>query len=225
MPDEQQDAPAGPTRQIVPLKVFALALAGVVLAGGLGLTLGHLDATSAAPAPAVSPSTEGAVMSDTSSKRASAEFTNLCGGELADVAPSSSGLELAIAFPATASSTADRIRGVVRITNTSATRLTGDIWPGPAMALSRDGVVLWHTGGAHLGVARPLDLEPGESFAAPAVFVPVACTAEADSDDLGVVPDFAHVDPGVYQLSALVDFRSDSGVDLVAGPMTTITLD
>ena len=30
MPDEQQDAPAGPTRQIVPLKVFALALAGVV---------------------------------------------------------------------------------------------------------------------------------------------------------------------------------------------------
>ena len=225
MPDEQQDAPAGPTRQIVPLKVFALALAGVVLAGGLGLSLGHLDATSAAPAPAVSPSTEGAVMSETSSKRASAEFTNLCGGELADVAPSSSGLELAIAFPATASSTADRIRGVVRITNTSATRLTGDIWPGPAVTLSRDGLVLWHSGGTHLALAHPLDLAPGESLEAPAVFVPVVCTAEADPDDLGARPDFAHVNPGVYQLSALVDFRSDSGVDLVAGPMTTITLD
>ena len=164
-------------------------------------------------------------------KRAPADRLNLCTGTLTEVAPSFYGLRLDVAFPAQAPAGADPVDGTVRLTNTSATRVTGSTGATPAITLSQDGVVLWHSNGPTIMSLAVVDLEPGASMEYRASFTPVRCEVD---DDLG--PSFRDglraVPAGVYDLSAAIDFTADTSMlqpeipelDLVSGPLSQITI-
>ena len=226
VPDEKQEAGAAP---LVPITLFALVLIGVLVAGALGLALGAVDAQSAPregrpAALAVEVADADPASSLTTPKRVSAEWTNRCGQSLAEVGPSEADLELTVHFPGEAWASEERVRGMITITNTGTERLTGETWPGPALTLSRDDRVFWHTSGFHLTPTMIIDLAPGESFEYTTTFAPVDCSADPAYGDPESTVELPPVPRGDYELSALLDFHTASGLDLISGPVSTITL-
>ena len=165
----------------------------------------------------------------TAGKRASAERINRCGAPLAQVAPDASGLVFSVDFPATASATAARITGQVTMTNTGTERLTGSTAASPAITLSQDGTVLWHSNGPTVMMVTMIDLAPGASTTYAASFTPVRCTEE-DEQAESFRADLPSVGPGRYGVSAAIDFsRTDAAgtfvsTDLITGPVAPITL-
>lgn len=155
-------------------------------------------------------------------KRAPAEKTNFCTGTLAEVAPAASGLELTVDF-ADAAAGSDRVAGTVTLTNTGAAPVSGYTGSTPAITVSADGIVKWHSNGPTDGNQVVVDLAPGESLEYAASFEPVECGIEDDSaaefrDGLPALP------AGDYEVSALIDFMGDAPAELVSGPAETITL-
>jgi hypothetical protein len=215
-------------KQIAVGAISTLAVAGIVVVSLPALlpqqpAISTLSEGSGAAAPSAQ-AFDGA-------KRAPAEKTNLCAGPLADPAPSFYGLRLDVAFPASAPVGADPIQGTVRLTNTGAETVTGSTAASPAITLSQGGVVLWHSNGPASDLAVTVDLAPGQSMEYLASFTPVRCDVQDDQsesfrDDLPAVP------AGGYDLSAAIDFLPDAsmaqqstpGLDLVAGPLSPITL-
>jgi len=213
--------------------VFTLAIGGLAVASVQGM--GALQGTSTvAESQADSGSSAGSRSTDTGMspmesedsgaiKRAPAEKINLCGGALADVAPSATGLELVVNFD-DASATAASVEGTVTLTNTGDAAVSGYTGAGPTITLSQGGIVLWHSNGPSVMMARDVNLAPGESLEYTASFAPVVCGVEDDSSEFGFRDDLPSVEPGEYQLSAAIDFLSDVDADLVTGPLATITL-
>jgi hypothetical protein len=208
--------------------IFTLAIGGISIAGIQGLVGSQNTATGSAGAPALPQfgATDSSGQESTSGNkgidRAPAEKINLCGGSLAEVAPSQSGLVLAVQFP-DADAGSSSIEGTVTMTNTSDKTLTGYTAGSPAITLSRNGTVLWHSNDTTTMLAREVTLRPGASITYSATFSPVICSVEDDSgpsfrDNLPAAP------AGKYQLSAAIDFTSDSGADLVTGPLASVTL-
>ncbi len=164
-------------------------------------------------------------------KRAPADRINLCEAPLAEVAPSSLGLQVDVAFPPTASVGTDPVVGAVRLTNTGTQTVSGTTTTVPAITLSREGVVLWHSNGQLDTAERAVTLAPGESVEYEASFVPVRCTVEDDGAEQ-FRADLPPIPAGDYDLSAALDFLPDTpptdgstpGLDLVTGPRSTITL-
>lgn len=155
-------------------------------------------------------------------KRAPAEKTNFCTGTLAEVAPAASGLELTVDF-ADAAAGSDRVTGTVTLTNTGAAPVSGYTGSTPAITVSADGIVKWHSNGPTDLNQVTVDLAPGESLEYAASFEPVECGIEDDSaaefrDGLPALP------AGDYEVSALIDFMGDAPAELVSGPAETITL-
>ncbi len=164
-------------------------------------------------------------------KTAPAERLNLCAGTLAETAPSFYGLQLDVSFPTEAPVGTAPVNGTVRLTNTSSTRVTGYTNPVPAITLSQDGVVLWHSNGPMIMSLAIIDLQPGASMEYQSSFTPVRCEAPDDleasfRDALPAVP------AGKYDLSAAINFTADEStiqpgtpeLDLVTGPLVPITL-
>jgi hypothetical protein len=164
-------------------------------------------------------------------KRAPADRVNLCAGTLADVAPSFYGLQLDVSFPSQTPVGTGPVSGTVRLTNTSATPVLGSTSPTPAITLSRDGVVLWHSNGPTITSLAVVDLQPGASREYQASFTPVRCDVEDDleasfREGLPAVP------AGEYDLTAAIDFSADPTIqqmdtpelDLVTGPSSQITI-
>jgi hypothetical protein len=118
--------------------VFALAIGGLGVAGLQGLNSAQpssLAVGSAAsdapgsdsPRPEKAPSSDDSVTGASEGpgvKRAPADRINLCGGELAEVAPSSTGLTLTVDFPDVAAG-APSVAGTVTLTNTGSQPVTG----------------------------------------------------------------------------------------------------
>lgn len=154
--------------------------------------------------------------------RAPAEKLNLCGGTLADVAPSATGLVLTADFPDAASG-ATPVQGSVTMTNTGSARIAGYTAASPAVTLSRDGIVIWHSSGPMIALAAEIDLEPGASYVYPASFTPVVCGVEDDAAG-ELRADLPAAPAGQYQVSAAIDFIGSSPTELVTGPSSTITL-
>ncbi|MDJ0334642.1 hypothetical protein QMG83_05340 [Salinibacterium sp. G-O1] len=169
--------------------------------------------------------------SDSAIKRAPAERLNLCEGSLAEAAPSFYGLQLDVAFPAEAPAGTDPVMGTVRLTNTSSTRVMGYSNATPALTLSQDGVVLWHSNGPMIMSLAIIDLEPGASMEYQSSFTPVRCEV-ADDLEASFRDELPAVPAGEYDLSAAIDFTADSSMirpdtpelDLVGGPLSPITL-
>ena len=115
------------------------------------------------------------------------------------------------------------------MTNTSAEPVRGTTYTVPAVILSQDGIVVWHTNGAVDANAIVVDLEPGASMQYSAWFEPVRCTADDETFEAfpaGLPPAGA----GSYELSAAIDFAPDvptatTELDLVTGPRMPIVLE
>jgi len=206
---------------------FTLAVGGIGLVGvqSLAPTLTSTSSQSAESAtdsgtPLLAPA------QDESVKRAPADRINLCGGTLAEVAPSTTGLVLTPAFPAAlpaAESGAASVEGTVTLSNTGSESVSGYSSATPAITLSQNGVVLWHSNGPTIQMARDVVLAPGESIEYPASFTAVVCTvdddlAESFSTDLPAVP------AGEYQVSAAADVVIDGTAELVTGPQQTVRI-
>ena len=235
MPTQSQPTPAADRistpKKIVAGVVVTLALGGLVTASVLGIGSLTKPATSAASQsdantePAAVAPTDDLTAGGAGSKRAPAEKINLCTGTLADVAPSESGLELTVDFADTAKAGTEPIPGTVTLTNTGDKDLVGYTAAAPALTLSQDGVVLWHTNGAMIMMARDVTLAPGESLDYETSFTPVVCSVDDDLAELGFAEDLPAAAPGEYQLSAKIDFMGEFDADLISGPLSTITLE
>ena len=148
---------------------------------------------------------------------APAEKLNLCGGQLAEVAPSATGLVATTQFPDSAAGTS-AVEGVVTITNTGTAAVSGTTSAVPSVTLSQDGLVLWHSNGPIIAMVVEVALEPGESQTYQASFTPVRCEVE---DDLGESfrDGLPALEPGTYEVSAAIYLIDEDGApELITGP-------
>jgi hypothetical protein len=221
--------------------VSSLAVIGIVVPvsisiAGTHVTTAALDAGSAASAPAgpaageaIGGSDASGSLSGGSSKRAPADKINLCTGPLATPAPAEDGLVLTVA-PVEAAASARDIPVTVTLTNTGAQRVTGSVSPFPAVTLSRNGIVLWHSNGAVPSLAQEVDLAPGASTSFSTTFQPVVCGVRDDEQE-SFRDDLPAAGPGSYQLSAALDLTPATAdasgqiaAVLVSGPTSLVTL-
>jgi hypothetical protein len=221
----QQVAVGGATT----LAVAGIGVASVVGIRGIGSQTGSGSSSVAGSAGSPAKDSRGESATEAPSiQRAPADKLNLCGGTLADVSPNASGLVLTAHFAA-ADASADRVDGTVTLTNSGPDRITGSSPATPAITLSRDSKVLWHSNGPMIALAAVVDLAPGASMTYNASFVPVRCATEDET--AGSFPqNLPHVSPGTYQVSAAIDLTRDAadgsfaGLDLVTGPTADVTL-
>jgi len=207
------------------LAIGGLGVAGLQGLGGTAQTASDSTVSSAEQAPAGPDGVKGMMEgegTDAVIKRAPADRINLCGGPMAEVAPNELGLVLTVAFPDTAVGTAPVV-GTATLTNTGANPVAGYTAPSPAITLSRDGIVLWHSNGMMIQSIQDVSLAPGESLEFAASFTPVVCgveddTAEAFRTDLPPVP------AGDYHVSAAADVTVDGNAVLVTGPAETVRI-
>lgn len=154
---------------------------------------------------------------------APANKVNLCTGALAELAPATNGLVLTVG-PVDAAATDRDIPATVTLTNNGASAFTGSASPFPALTLSRDGIVLWHSNGAVPSLAAVIDLAPGASTSFSTTFEPLTCGV-ADDERTSFREDLPAVGAGTFGLSAVLDVSSNDGTSvLVSGPIATVEL-
>ncbi|HWR86623.1 MAG TPA: hypothetical protein VN200_11570 [Rhodoglobus sp.] len=153
---------------------------------------------------------------------APAEKVNGCQGAVAEVAPSPSGLELTLVLPPSVDP-GGTATGEAVLTNASAVAVAGTASAPPAVTLSKNGVVVWHSSGLRLEPV-PVQLAPGESVRLPVEFTAVECAPEHDG--LERLPaDLPPLPAGEYAVTALLDFTADDGlIGLVSGPAAAIAV-
>lgn len=210
-------------RQLAAGAVGVLALAGV---GVLAVNVSSLTQSTSTVAEQSTLSDE-APQEDSNEmapmKRLGADALNSCGEPVAYPEPSAYGLELTVEFPPTASSTSAGIDGTVTMTNTSGEAVSGLTAIGPTVTVSQEDVVVALGAPAEYATTM-VELQPGESVAYAASFVPVVCSTTGDATTAPALPS------GEYDLSAAVDFTPALGTidpplaDLVTGPRSQITL-
>ena len=209
-------------KQLAAGTMSALAVVGIVVLGVQTLPPQQSTVTLELGAPAEE-------SADSGLKRAPAEKLNLCESMLAELAPSRYGLQLDLAFPESAPATGATVSGLVRLTNTSASRVIGTTGVFPVITVSQDGIVLWHGNGATDAAAVVVDLAAGQSLEYAASFTPVRC-AEEDEALESFREGLPALAPGRYELSAVIDFSPDPqrsenpDLDLVTGARTSIDL-
>ncbi len=216
--------------------VSSLAVLGVVVPVSISVASSQTSTVaggSAASVPDAGKAPEAVQGGDASGggaiKRAPADKINLCTGTLATPAPAADGLVLTVQ-PVDAAASARDIPVTVTLTNTGLQTVTGSLSPFPALTLSRDGIVLWHSNGAVPSLAQQIDLAPGASTTFATTFEPVRCGV-ADDEQPSFRDDLPTVGAGSYQLSAALDVTPDApGPDgqisavLVTGPTSLVTL-
>ena len=155
-------------------------------------------------------------------ERAPADKINLCTGTVAEVAPSSSGLELTVDFPDAATGSSS-VEGTVTLTNNGTEPVVGYTAAGPAITVAQNGIVLWHSNGAMIAMAVDVNLAPGESLEYATSFQPVICGVEDDmAESFG--EKLPPLPSGTYEVSAAIDLIGESATELVTGPASTVTL-
>lgn len=154
---------------------------------------------------------------------APADKINFCGGALAELSPSDTGLVLTASF-ADALAGTESVTGTVTLTNTGTSRVTGTTTTTPAITLSQGGLVLWHSNGPTITSMVDVDLAPGGELQYPASFEPVRCGVEDDGAP-SFRPDLPAVPAGRYDVSAAIDLTVVDGTPvLVTGPLARVSL-
>ena len=227
------------------LAVVALAFPAIGAMGLIdrGVTVSASDTAGGSPegaaAPDVKSESDGDAptqfdepSADDGIRRAPADKLNLCTGALAEVAPAENGLVLTASFPEALAGSSS-VAGSVTMTNTGSERVTGTTGPSPAITLSQDGVVLWHSNGPQIMMISEVDLAPGATMTFPAAFSPVSCGVDDDSAE-SFGDDLPALGAGTYQVSAALDLNvensgvdavsSESGLVLVTGPTADVIL-
>lgn len=201
--------------------VSLLAIGGLVV-GGLQLGSGVSPASDAGGMALEGADASQLYSSADEMMKAPADKLNLCAGTVAEMADQGTGIVLSLDFPDAAAGSGS-VEGVVTMTNTSGRQWTGYTGAAPAITLSQDGVVLWHTNGPTIQLARDIDLAPGASIEYVASFEPVRCGVEDDAAE-SFRTSLPAVPAGEYQLSAAIDLVGENGTVLVSGPPQTVTL-
>jgi hypothetical protein len=220
-------------RVIVTAVVSSLAVAAIIVPVSLGLSgqfrtasSGSAASGSAASAPELSaPATDSglAPAAGGATQQAPAEKINLCGGTVAEIPPTPNGLVMTVE-PVTASAGDRDIPVTVTLTNSGTSPFQGSTSPFPALTLSRDGVVLWHSNGATPSLAETIDLAPGGTMTFSSSFQPLRC-AVSDDQLPSFGNDLPEVGPGSYRITAALEVSSATGgAELVSGPEATVTL-
>lgn len=137
-----------------------------------------------------------------------ADRVNLCGATIADIAPNRAGLTVVPEFAASPVGVSGT--GTVALTNTGPARLSGTVRGAPAIAIARDGIVLWHSTGGAAVQATAFDLGPGETLRLGVGFDPVLCTV---ADDGGAtLPDgLPSLPSGDYAVAVVLEVVIDGG--------------
>lgn len=162
-------------------------------------------------------------------RRAPASKLNLCGGNLAEVSPSVTGLVVVTDFADGAPADGSPVSGTVTMTNTGTERISGTTDATPAITLSQNGLVLWHSNGPMDAMLMIVDLAPGESLQYGASFTPVRCGIEDDSAE-AFRENLPALEAGTYDVSAAIDIMLDKPVsdypdiELVTGPLAPISI-
>lgn len=203
-------------KQLAFSAVSVLAIAGFA-------TLGIVTLPSLQPGPDVA--SESGVMatvpemssSDSASESGSKMFgtrqssTHRCGEPTEKVEPNSVGLVLSLEFPQVAPANGQPVTGTVVLTNAGTLRVRGTTAIQPIVAMSYDGITVWHSNSALDSRGVLVDLDPGQSFAYNAEFVPVKCGPEDDAAEQ-FRDNLPPLNPGLYQISAELDFIPDAAV-------------
>ncbi len=216
-------------RQLAAGGTLTLAIAGIGVAGVTGLRSMPMgasvsDATAESAPEAFSGEDAGDSADGGAIHAAPASKLNPCGGSIADTAPSI-GLVLETRFAPSAPADGQSVDGTVTLTNTGTERITGTTAATPAITLSQDGEVLWHSNGPMIMMVVEVDLAPGESLEYPASFTAVQCGVQDELSD-SFRDDLPALDEGSYEISAAIDFLAADGSPLptVTGPLAPITL-
>jgi hypothetical protein len=148
---------------------------------------------------------------------------NLCGSQVASVPSNSSGLVLAAHFPPSAPANGQPVTGTVTLTNTGTTSVTGSTAASAVITVSQQAIVLWHSNGPTIMLAKIVDLAPGQSMEYQASFLPVRCDASSDTAE-GFPDDLPLLGAGDYQVGALLEVSHGSAKTLVGSEPVTIRL-
>jgi len=210
--------------QIATGGALVLALGGVSIVGfqALGRQAPQAE-TSALSTEESAREASGGVTADSFSTPGSAETISRCAAPVSDIPPAPSGLELTVDFP-NAKTGADYVEGTVQLTNNGTETITGYTAASPAITLSQDGIVKWHSNGAMIAIAIAVNLKPGESMEYGASFTAVECGAD-DELDAGFREKLPALPAGDYLVSAAIDVSDADTTELVTGPAQTVTLD
>ncbi len=216
-------------RVIAVALVSSLAAIGIIVPvsiGVLGSQFGPAGAGSAASVPgAKAPqyaNEGGGAAGGSADAPVHAGTLNRCGAPLATPVPAADGLVLTVT-PVDAAAGARGIPVTVTLTNTGGAEVAGSLSPFPAITLSKNGTVLWHSNGPVPQLAQLLDLAPGASTTFTTSFEPLVCGA-ADDRAGSFRSDLPEAGPGVYQLSAALTVSTDTGPVLVTGPSASAAL-
>lgn len=214
---------------------LSLAVVGIGIAGFSGLGAGQGASSVMSDSAATSESSESSdslMESDSGDAmlggseavigEAPIEKLNLCEGPLAEVAPSPSGLTISVDLPDAPAGSAT-IEGTATLTNNGTESVVGYSAASPALTLSQNGTVIWHSNGPMIMLAVDVDLDPGESLSYPVTLTPVVCGAVDDAGE-SFREDLPAAPAGEYQVSAAITVRGDATSDTVTGPLSDITL-
>ena len=211
-------------RQVGVGGVMTLAVAGIAVGGitGLKTLFPGASTTSGASQSLDRGSSEAAPARDFGAEKP-AERLTLCGSPVASAPSNSSGLVLTPHFPSSAPANGEPVTGTATLTNTGTTTVTGSTAAVAVITVSQQGMVLWHSNGPTIMLAKMVDLSPGQSMEYSASFTPVRCDAGDDNPE-GFPDHLPSLGAGDYQVSALIEVNHGSAKTLVGGQPATIHL-
>lgn len=219
-------------RQVAFSSLSVLAAAGVVVLGVTTLPSMLPSQNGAADSSVMSTAPEsmlGEAGGDTETQHFGArELTpRLCGAPTAPTGPNPAGLMLSVDFPDSSPTGAHTVAGTVSVTNTGASRVSGTTVLQPAIAVSRDGMTVWHSDGVPASGSARIDLDPGESHPYDASFTAVTCTPHEGTGERSP-SNRAPLMAGPYEVRAEIVFVPDGARPgeniLVGGPPGSIEL-
>lgn len=205
-------------RQVAATLVGALALTGVLVIGVQ--TLPRPASDSAVMMESESGAADGGAASeDAALSGPAAPLIAACAAPAGAPTGIVGGLALEVIFPTSVSAGTAQIEGTVRVTNVGTTPVSATTAPVPAITVSENGIVVWHTNGPTILSLATIELEPGQSVELPASATLVRCSPEDDA-----LPEFRADLPalaaGDYALTAAMDVA-----DAATGDLTRLVSD
>jgi len=209
------------------------AVAAVLAVGGLVIGLQRIGGPTTADTPAMqaaestgaSESAEGGAAADATQRLMAPEEVNRCGAEVAEATDAATNpLTVTVDAPTNAARPGTSAPATVTVTNSGAETVTGTIHIDAPLTVAESGITVWHHGPVpDIGILT-IELAPGESATLPGAFETRTCDVAAQ--DPPVPPALAPpLEPGDYELSAIVTFTaSDGTITYLISPLAPFTV-
>lgn len=205
-------------RQVATTLVGALALTGVLVIGVQTLPRPATD-TAAIMESESGAADGGAASEDAALSGPAAPMIAACAAPAAAPTGVVGGLALELIFPTSVPVGTLQVEGTVRVTNVGTTPVSATTAPVPAIAVSENGIVVWHTNGPTILSLATIELAPGQSVELPAAATLVRCAPEDDTLP-EFRPDLPALPAGDYTLTAAMDVA-----DAATGELTRLVSD